>query len=557
MFSKTYFFKFLTKWWGNMEFLILLLFNILSNSTAVVSFRDALSVFMILCISAFSATVESWICRLFRSKKIRACLLWFFVALHLLTAVVDIFLIVNFGMIFTHDVLGIIAETTSRETKEFFSTYLTFWKLLAFIAGCCSVILLAIWLSRKMLRNKVVALVSMILSVIGASVYGHMAYSHFTSGEGGLSVSQLHSFTRAGYSYVSFRGMYANIKILREANRHVVASLGKEDPPTLIVVIGESFSLYHSSLYGYSKPTNPRLEKWVDDGSLVVFDDVVSASDHTGTVLGTVFPTDGSHGPVGNVVMFPTLFRNAGYKTILVDSQYLLGQGLSWLTDEELSDIMYDYRNKDDVHYDLDMLPLIPEFGDPELILIHIFGQHFTFADRYTPPFRRFTEADYSKNLSQSEREVVAHYDNATLYNDSVVDTIIKKYQDKKCLVLYFSDHGEEIYEIDDYMGHGNAIHRPSIKYQLRVPLMIWTSPKFRERYPDVVQRINDSKHKPLITQNLSHFLFDVAGIVTDYYRPELSFINDRYQDSMPRYVLAGAINYDEYQEDPSFKPRY
>ena len=557
MFSKSDVNKFVLKIWGNKIFLILLLFNLLSNGVAVVSYPDVLSVFMIICISALSATIESCICRLFGSEKARNIAMGVFIALHLIAAIVDIFLAVNFHLIFTMDVIGILAETTPVEIRSFFSTYLNITSVLTIALLTFLIIWAFIKAACKMVGKKAIAVACMVLSLIGVMIYGHTALMHATTGEGGKSVSQLHSFTRLGYALMGFKGTYANILYMRDVNRDVTASSSLEESPSIILVIGESFSVYHSSLYGYSKPTNPCLSKRVEDGSMFVFDDVVSASDHTGNVLITLFTADGSNEPNHNKIMFPCLFRKAGYKTALVDNQYFVGKGFSWLTDEGLSDLMFDYRNEEDVHYDMDLFPLIPEFGDPELILIHLFGQHFTYEDRYTPPFKRYTEADYSSTLSKSEREIVAHYDNSTLYNDYAVDSIIKMYEDKNCMIVYLSDHGEEIYEIDDFMGHGNARFRPTLEYQLRVPLMIWTSPKFRELYPDVVRRIKESVHRPIITKTLPHFLFDVAGIETKYYCPELSFINESYDESISRIVL-DTINYDKAVKQMIFdKPRY
>ena len=217
---------------------------------------------------------------------------------------------------------------------------------------------------------------------------------------------------------------------------------------------------------------------------------------------------------------------------------------------------MFDYRNPNSVGHDINLIPLIPDFADPQMIILHLFGQHFTYDTRYPSEFKRFKASDYSNDLNEEEREVIAHYDNATLYNDFIVDSIIKKYEDKNCLVIYFSDHGEEIYEIDDFMGHGNAKQRPTINYQIEVPFMIWASPKFKAAYPDIAKRIKESAHKPIITDDFSHFMFDVAGIETNYFCPELSFINDKYQTPKPRIVL-GDIDYDKYKPEPGFKPRY
>lgn len=554
--SKSSIVNFVSKLWGNKTFLTLLVINVLCNSTAIAVYRDAWSIILILCISALAATIESCICCLFRNKKVYTCVLAAFITLHMLIAIVDIFLIANFELIFTSDSIGIMAETTPEEIQSFFATYLTIPNVLILFCAVCLIVGLALWIARKLTGNKVLAFTGMAMSLFGALVYAYMVYNHAANGEGGASVSQLHSFTRTGYAFLNAKSTYESIQVMRDANRKVTATLQQDSVPSIIVVIGESFSVYHSSLYGYSKPTNPLLTERVNDGHLIVFDNAISGSDHTGVVMSLVFKVTGSNEPDANQVMFPTFFKKTGFKTALVDNQYFVNKGFSWITDGGLSDIMFDYRNPEKVDQDIDLLPLIPDFADPQMIMIHLMGQHFNYDIRYPKEYKHFTANDYSNVLNEEEREVVAHYDNATLYNDFIVDSIIKKYEDKNCIVVYFSDHGEEIYEIDDFMGHGNATKRPTINYQVRVPFMVWTSPKFQAAYPDVAQRIKESEHKPIITDDLPHFLFDVAGIDTKYYCPELSFINDKYQTTKPRIIL-GDINYDQYKPDPSFKPRY
>lgn len=556
MFSRANLIKFVKRVWGNQVFLILLIVNLLSNGVAAVVYPDALSVFLIFGISALSATIESLICRLFRNLLIRKCLLWLFVAIHLCMAIVDIFLIVNFQMIFTQDSLGIIAETTPEETKAFFSTYLDLKNVLCIILLVVFLIWLCVWISHKLAKRLSVAMISMLLTIVGALAYAHMGYSHAVEGQGGLSLSQMHSFTRLAYSVLGFKSNYQKIQVYKGVNSEITATLRQEEAPSIILVIGESFSLYHSSLYGYLKQTNPLLMARAEEGSMTVFDDVVATSDHTGIVMDSVFIANGSGESYDKAVFFPAFFRSVGYKTALLDNQYFVGSGLSWPTDGGLSEVLFDYRNSEKAGLDINLIAEIPDFPDPQLVIVHLFGQHFEYSARYPSSFSRFKESDYNQNLTREEREVVAHYDNSTLYNDFVVDSIIKKYEDKNCMVVYFSDHGEEIYEIDDFMGHGNATKRPSILYQVRVPFMIWTSDKFRSHYPDVVKRIKESKHKPLNTKHLPHFLFDVAGIETKYFCPELSFINDRYDGSAPRIIL-GSINYEEAKKQQTVKPRY
>ena len=285
MLSKASFYNFVTKVWGNRTFLILLLFNILTNAVAITVYNDVWSVLTIICISVFFATIESCFCRLFRSSKVRNILMWVLVAFHMLFAIVDVFLAVNFRQIFTIDSIGIIAETTPKEIDSFFTTYLSVENLILFIVGAISIIWFVVRLARKLIGNWVIALASMVLSLIGLLLYGQMACSHVIKGEGGMSLSQLHSFTRMGYSLVSFNKSIQYIEHLRLVNQEITAAKKSDCVPVVVVIIGESFSRYHSSLYGYSKQTNPRLSEWVKEGSLLLYDDVVSPHDHTGNVV--------------------------------------------------------------------------------------------------------------------------------------------------------------------------------------------------------------------------------------------------------------------------------
>ena len=61
----------------------------------------------------------------------------------------------------------------------------------------------------------------------------------------------------------------------------------------------------------------------------------------------------------------------------------------------------------------------------------------------------------------------------------NVVNEIINKFKDENAAVIYFSNHGEEIYEERDYMGHGGTT--PYLKYQVEIPFMIWMSQSYKD----------------------------------------------------------------------------
>ena len=215
---------------------------------------------------------------------------------------------------------------------------------------------------------------------------------------------------------------------------------------------------------------------------------------------------------------------------------------------------MFDYRNTKGYDYDGEMLQDVRLIDSPQLIVLHLQGQHFIYSDRYPKRFTRFEPKDYS-NLSEKQKAIVAHYDNATLYNDYVIDQIIRLVEDRDCLVVYFPDHGQDVYEVDDFMGHGCASSRADLTYQVKVPLFIWTSDLFSTKHADKVKRIKESADKPIITSDLPHFLLDVAGVNTESLNSDQSFINDLYKTK--NRIILNHIDYDSIKTLPRIKARY
>lgn len=316
----------------------------------------------------------------------------------------------------------------------------------------------------------------------------------------------------------------------------VSQNIGKK--PTIVVVIGESFSVYHSSLYGYNKETNPLLGKKEKDGSLFLFDNAVTLEPATTASMCADFSLDSLGIGYTTMPMFPACFRKAGYYTALYDNQYFVGQGISFLTDDKLSKVLFNYRNSQRYTYDKDMVNTISVRQSPSLYVIHLWGQHYTYKDRFPKSFNIFKATEYKSRYGADKQQIMANYDNATLYNDYVVNLILDKFKNEYCIVFYFSDHGEEVYELRDFMGHGSAMDSPNANYQLRVPLMVWLSPSYKEANPQVCEELVRAKHYPLCTDDISHTLIDIAGITCKDFAPTRSFINDKFNKERHRIVM-------------------
>lgn len=195
-------------------------------------------------------------------------------------------------------------------------------------------------------------------------------------------------------------------------------------------VLGESFSRSHSPLYGYEKPTTPRLSALAADSALVVMTDVVTHEDWTQKVLKSLFSTGRGNASFGTQPLFPVLMRKAGWKIDLYDNEFLENPGSTFFFDDPaLSRMMFDYRNTAKTALDGELAETVALRDSAAMYIVHLMGQHFAYVDRY-PHYQFFTPDDYdASRFNSRQREILAHYDNATLYNDAVVGGIIDRFR--------------------------------------------------------------------------------------------------------------------------------
>ncbi len=211
----------------------------------------------------------------------------------------------------------------------------------------------------------------------------------------------------------------------------------------------------------------------------------------------------------------------------------------SYLNHPIIEQALFDVRNTKLFPYDAELLSEWENYkhlqSGNDLIVFHLWGQHVKSQLRYpqTEEYCNFTvDSILRPDLNQKHREEIAHYDNATRYNDMVVDSIISYFEEEDAVVIYISDHGDEV---NDYRKHvGRSYEFPltqdQVKYQFEIPMMIWCSETYREHHPDIVRQIRESVNRPFMIDDICHLLFDLAGIKTPYYDETRSIINPLFK---------------------------
>lgn len=302
----------------------------------------------------------------------------------------------------------------------------------------------------------------------------------------------------------------------------------QEAPELLIVVFGESLTSSHCSLYGYDKETQPLLQARVDSGEIRVFGPGRSAGMHTVESFRYHLSTcDKEHPAEGKWNTAPNIIecaRLAGYRTIWISNQKRAGRHENvisrfaqfadedYFTDEDLLTLKVDAGNL----WDERLLPILeqhlPPQGEKALVMLHLMGSHPAYSGRYNHDFKHFTEADYA-DYPEGQREKRKHYDNSVLYNDWIIDEIIRRTEGRKAMLLYFSDHGSDVYESDpEYAGHARD-NETSRRAGTQVPLLLYISPELRESAPELAHRLDSAApHPEYNTTNIIYTVNDILG---------------------------------------------
>lgn len=523
-------------------FLYLYILNLVANCLSILYFQNLLAYVSFVMLAAIITFVEVIPIKLFSQLKwLKNVIVGILVILINGLIVVDIFLIKEFNLLFGEDVINIIADTNPTEVSNFASTYLSFSNILVITSIVILINLVAFFVSKFVVNFKRIWIVNSILCVGGVFLCCISVYSQKVFGSG-LGIPQYASITRYVHAGYLLNKRYAHVENLQNICKDVVSTTSINDDRIIILVIGESFSKAHSSLYGYKLSTNPLLGKLKENGELICFENVITPYNATHSTMQALF----SVGEFGSSPLFPCFFKEAGYYTHISENQYLLGAAMNFLTDKKLSDLMFSNRQEFKYVHDEQMIDALVVNHAPALYILHLQGQHYAYENRYPNTFNKFTCADYDeKKWDESQRKIIAHYDNATLYNDYVINKLINKCRDKNVCLIYLSDHGEEVYDERDYMGHGDiSKSKKLLDYQVRIPFIIWVSDKFKLENNELVDKIKQNENTPITTNDISHILLGLGNIDCDYYKPNRDFLNDKYDKSRHRITL-NSVDYD------------
>jgi len=168
-------------------------------------------------------------------------------------------------------------------------------------------------------------------------------------------------------------------------------------------------------------------------------------------------------------------------------------------------------------------------------------GSHLGYAERYPPAFEKFTEKPRSKYSHDKAVHLVNAYDNSILYNDYIVKEIIERVrkQNATSYVLYFSDHGDDVYDTWDNAGHNEYL---GTNPMYEVPFVVWFSEKYKEDHQLEIS-ISEIESRKYMLDEFIHSFADITQIGFEGYDASKSVFSEKFTPR-PR-IIKDSIDYD------------
>lgn len=314
-----------------------------------------------------------------------------------------------------------------------------------------------------------------------------------------------------------------------------------DEPEVYVMVVGETSRALNWQLAGYGRQTNPKLS---EAAGLTFFPYSITESNTTHKSVPMLL----SHLSAENFNELPrtksivSAFKEAGYRTAFFSNQPPNGSYTQFFADEADRTI-YIEPNGDVPHFDGELLRLLREelsdtVSRKKFVVLHTYGSHFLYRDRYPREHARFLPDDFADASAEVRDKLVNAFDNTVLYTDSVLNEIIGMLAGMNCraAMFYSADHGEDIFDDD----RGRFLHASPTPtyYQLRVASLCWLSDSLRRaepRFDKALERNSGRRVSP--QKSMFPSMLQAAGINSPYITRSASLLDFAYAPTPAVYL--------------------
>lgn len=282
-----------------------------------------------------------------------------------------------------------------------------------------------------------------------------------------------------------------------------------------VLVVGETSRSDNWQLLGYPRATNPALSKRGAD--IIAASHAMSESNTTHKAVPMMLSpvnAENFHTDIYEARSLITAFREAGWHTAFISDQGISNSLIDHYG-AEADTTIYTRQHQGDFPMLDDIKSIISAKRRKQLIVVHSYGSHFSYKDRYGAIDRVFTPDDYTDPYPGERSKLINAYDNSIVATDRFLDSIISMLEKEECVasMFYSSDHGEDIYDDGRHILHACPV--PS-QEQVRVAMLAWLSPQYRSAFPQIEEAMR-TNFEELISSSRSFCptAFGLCGITT------------------------------------------
>lgn len=435
----------------------------------------------------------------------------------------------RFGVYLDPSMLRNVLRTDAKEAGELFS-----WSLLPHLLWQAGLPLLALWRLRLAPRRwtravlvRAGALLGALGVILGVILAIFQPFSSLMRNQKELR----YLITPANYLWSIGNVLAADAKGAAAPRKAIGldATQGptwaqRVRPTLLVVVVGETARAANWGLSGYERQTTPKLAA---TPGLINFAQVTACGTNTEVSLPCMFAPVGRRAYDeerirGSESLLHVLAR-AGAQVQWVDNQ----SGCKGVCDGLPSAFVKDWNPPglceagrcldEGLLHGLDQR--LAQARGTQVLFLHQLGNHGpSYFRRHPPGFARFQPACGKDDLRLCSREqIVNAYDNALLYTDHLLATLIQRLQagadGLDSAVIYVSDHGESLGESNLFL-HGIP-YAIAPEVQKRVPMVMWFSAGFAQARGLDAGCLSQRARQPATHDHLFHTVLGLLDVRT------------------------------------------
>ena len=489
-------------------------------------------------------------------ERVKKAFVFITVLVSVLLLIINLFLVLNFGGTLNEHLVGVALQSDPNETQEFLSEYLSIkFGVFVFLTLCLLFVTYRYGdLAVKKLFSRGgalklfwIAFIMLLIALILAHIFrlrphyersSDVVYNAASSVKGSLQFI-LKAMDEYKQLDVNFDEYIKDINYTKVPKNKQIQNI--------VLIIGESAQRNLMQIYGYYLPNTPHLSKLSQSDNLVIFNDVIATQVTTFESLSQVLTfanQDNIKKPWYEYLNLIDTMKLGGYKSIVISNQeqfslwskatttiFSRSDELHWTTSSKAGNSL------DTMKPDGNILPILDEVlkaQDKEkglFLSLHLMGNHIHYFNRYPKEFEHFKSSDIQ---SIKGKQTLAQNANAILYTDFVLGEIIKRFENEDSIIIYISDHGDDVFDT------GNAPLRTDAKitrFMIEIPFIVYMSDEFKVKHPELYTRIKAASKKPFMIDDLIHAIIDISGFTIDGFEAKRSLFNKNFSQTRKRMV--------------------